>query len=219
MPGIESGKTWSRIGAEVAPTSSAASGVWGSLNEVAGYVGAGTWPTHVAVSWAHIATLTPTTGQSVTFTSIPATYQHLVVKASIVSTGGDAKLRLGYNTTTPTSTDNFSTNISGTGSNIYKALNAWTYLAIQPWAYNDSPWFEETWVYDYALAGMATVGSRRAYSGGKTTAANQSWATDVHYPNYLGTAAVTSLTYMWVEANADFAAGTKIDLYGVGDAI
>ena len=44
MTGIEAGKTWSRIGAEVAPTSSAASGVWGSLNEVSGYVGAGTWP-------------------------------------------------------------------------------------------------------------------------------------------------------------------------------
>ena len=44
MAGIEAGKTWSRIGAEVAPTSSAASGVWGDLNEVAENVGAGTWP-------------------------------------------------------------------------------------------------------------------------------------------------------------------------------
>ncbi len=44
MAGIEAGKTWSRIGAEVAPTSSAASGVWGDLNEVSEYIAGGTWP-------------------------------------------------------------------------------------------------------------------------------------------------------------------------------
>ena len=43
MTGISAGKTWSRIGAEVAPTSSAASGVW-QIGEVAENVGAGTWP-------------------------------------------------------------------------------------------------------------------------------------------------------------------------------
>ena len=44
MAGIEAGKTWSRIGAEVATTSSAACGVWGDLNEIAENVGAETWP-------------------------------------------------------------------------------------------------------------------------------------------------------------------------------
>jgi hypothetical protein len=44
MVGIEAGKTWSRIGPQDAPTSSAASGVWGNLNEVAEYIGTETWP-------------------------------------------------------------------------------------------------------------------------------------------------------------------------------
>lgn len=43
MTGISAGKTWSRIGAEVAPTSSAASGVW-QMQEVAENVSGGTWP-------------------------------------------------------------------------------------------------------------------------------------------------------------------------------
>jgi len=43
VTGISAGKAWSRIGAEVAPTSSAASGVW-QIGEVAENVGAGTWP-------------------------------------------------------------------------------------------------------------------------------------------------------------------------------
>ena len=43
MTGIEAGKTWSRVGPEVAPTSSSASGVW-TLQECSENQGAGTWP-------------------------------------------------------------------------------------------------------------------------------------------------------------------------------
>lgn len=43
MTGISSGKTWSRIGPEVAPTASAASGVW-TLQEASENLGAGVWP-------------------------------------------------------------------------------------------------------------------------------------------------------------------------------
>jgi len=43
VTGIEAGKTWSRIGPEVAPTLSSASGVW-TLQENAENQGAGTWP-------------------------------------------------------------------------------------------------------------------------------------------------------------------------------
>lgn len=78
MAGIEAGKTWSRIGAEVAPTSSAASGVWGDLNEVAENVGAGTWPAPQA-AYQFIAKVGPMDGTttSVSFTSVPQTYRHL----------------------------------------------------------------------------------------------------------------------------------------------
>ena len=43
MTGIAAGKTWSRIGPEVAPSSGSASGVW-TLNELAENEGAGSWP-------------------------------------------------------------------------------------------------------------------------------------------------------------------------------
>jgi len=43
VTGIAAGKTWSRIGPEVAPTSSSASGVW-TLQEYSENQGAGTWP-------------------------------------------------------------------------------------------------------------------------------------------------------------------------------
>ena len=43
MTGIEAGKTWSRVGPEVAPTASAASGIW-TLQEASENLGAGVWP-------------------------------------------------------------------------------------------------------------------------------------------------------------------------------
>ena len=49
MTGIEAGKTWSRIGPEVVPTSSSASGVF-TLSEYSENQGAGTWP-NPAVGW------------------------------------------------------------------------------------------------------------------------------------------------------------------------
>lgn len=75
MTGISAGKTWSRIGAEVAPTSSAASGVW-QMQEVAENVGAGAWPAPNNSDLFVIQTST-STAASLTFASIPQTYKHL----------------------------------------------------------------------------------------------------------------------------------------------
>ncbi len=85
MTGIEAGKTWSRIGPEVAPTSSAASGIW-MLNEAAEYIGAGTWPVPQG-AWEVIST-TVADGTTATynFTSIPQTYRDLRLVVSAART-------------------------------------------------------------------------------------------------------------------------------------
>lgn len=82
MTGISAGKTWSRIGAEVAPTDSAASGVW-QMQEVAENVGAGTWPTHVKGTMEYIAKYVAdgSTGEF-EFTAIPQTYRSLRIVMS-----------------------------------------------------------------------------------------------------------------------------------------
>jgi hypothetical protein len=53
MTGIASGKPWSRIGPEVAPTLSSASGVW-TLQEYSENKGAGTWPNPTLGHWAFV---------------------------------------------------------------------------------------------------------------------------------------------------------------------
>jgi len=92
VTGISAGKTWSRIGAEVAPTSSAASGVW-QMQEVAENVGAGTWPAPAAGVFECIAkeTVSGSSTTSVEFTSIPAsTYDNIEVVISWVPATSDS---------------------------------------------------------------------------------------------------------------------------------
>lgn len=92
MTGISAGKTWSRIGAEVAPTDSAASGVW-QMQEVAENVGAGTWPAPAAGVFECIAkeTVSGSSTTSVEFTSIPAsTYDNIEVVVSWVPATSDS---------------------------------------------------------------------------------------------------------------------------------
>jgi hypothetical protein len=80
MPtGYESGKTWSPIGEQVAASVDAASRVW-TVNEVANYETAGSWPVPLGPSWEAITTVTNTgTTNAITFTSIPQTYTNLKI--------------------------------------------------------------------------------------------------------------------------------------------
>ena len=100
--GIESGKAWSRIGAGVAPTSSAAPGVWGDLNEIAENVGAGTWPKPVAGVFECIAkeTVSGSSTTSVEFTSIDsATYDNLEVIVTWVPATSDSSAGISWTLT------------------------------------------------------------------------------------------------------------------------
>ena len=100
MTGIAAGKTWSRIGPEVAPTSSSASGVW-LINEVAENLGAGTWP-NPTEDFELVATQTLSSAAStITFNSIPQTYMNLqlVVRAAARGTYGEVS-NLRYNSST-----------------------------------------------------------------------------------------------------------------------
>ena len=85
MTGIAAGKTWSRVGPEVAPTSSSASGVW-LVNEAAENQGAGTWPQPFdPESYVAIGTFSGSSTSSVEFTSIPTKYSTLRVRVAAES--------------------------------------------------------------------------------------------------------------------------------------
>ena len=78
MTGIEAGKTWSRVGPEVAPTSSSASGVW-TLQEYSENKGAGTWPNPYEAGYNFLGTVAVSSGTLLTFTNIPQDAQDLMI--------------------------------------------------------------------------------------------------------------------------------------------
>jgi len=97
VTGIAAGKTWSRIGPEVAPTSSSASGVW-TLQEAAENEGAGTWPSP-PIHMEFISKIVMNgTSTAVSFTSIPQKYRHLrVVMANGRRDSSGNRIYVNYN--------------------------------------------------------------------------------------------------------------------------
>ena len=99
MPsGLESGKTWSPIGAQATVSTSAASRVW-TINEVAAYEGAGTWPEPpgpvVLLGETHALDSVST----YTFNSIPKTYKALELRGwLVVSTTAINPFQVHFNT-------------------------------------------------------------------------------------------------------------------------
>ena len=80
MPGIESGKTWSRIGAESEPSQVSASGIW-QITEASEMIAAGKWqiPTDpVAIEKIAAASISGNPAD-VIFATIPQTYDDLWV--------------------------------------------------------------------------------------------------------------------------------------------
>lgn len=156
--GIESGKTWSRIGAEVAPTSSAAPGVWGDLNEVAENVGAGNWPVPAVEGFEKIGSTDAGGSTEVTFTGIDSSkYQtYMVVWKTIMNTTQlDNRLRL--NGTDSSSGNIYQSNwyfVSNT--TVYASnSNAETYPMVggTPKSTANDQIFSQSWLSGPSLAG------------------------------------------------------------------
>ena len=107
MPtGYESGKTWSPIGAQATVSTSAASRVW-TLNEVAAYEGAGTWPAP-PLSYEAITTVQSSSSTAtISFTSIPTNFTMLKLVVFSNRDPADAKvvMSLGTGGGSPDTTD------------------------------------------------------------------------------------------------------------------
>lgn len=234
MTGIEAGKTWSRIGPQVAPTSSAASGVW-QLNEVAEYQGAGTWPQPLGDYELFSTTTVGTDVQSITIGSIPQTHRDLkiVVRAATTDTVSDTTwIQPNADTTTANyklfALENTKSG-SGAGSQTYTFYSngtgqhprgTWPQGSSGRGSLNERTALE-TYIPNYTNAGVATSGTVMH----TISAANNNMASPPNN-NFLGisastvnaSAAITSITIIEPQANAIYYydTGTQVSLYGIG---
>ena len=212
MTGIEAGKTWSRIGAEVAPTSSAASGVWGSLNEVSGYVGAGTWPAPYEAGYNFFGTASASSGQLITFTNIPQDAQDLFIMMDLTTANNQSPTSFIPNATSIGSTaapGGFMFN--NNGYSVGRKTNATTNAGDR----YKAGLFLVT-IYNYS---STTAAKGLFYQGGAAAQANTNTWQEWGFANYatLGSAAVTSFSILntgGAMANDSFAT-----VFGIGAKI
>jgi len=232
--GIAAGKTWSRIGPEVAPTSAAASGVW-TLQEYSENQSAGTWPNPQG-DFALFATATVTSDvQSITIGSIPQTYRDLkiVIRAATTLTASD---NLWTQPNADTTADNyrlFALENSATGA--AAGSQSYAFFSYDSNQHPRATWPQgssgrgslnertalETYIPNYTNAGLATSGSLMH----TISAANNDMATPPNN-NFLGisastlnlSAAITSIRWIEPQASASYylSAGTQISVYGIG---
>ena len=236
MAGIASGKPWSRIGVETAPTSSAAPGVWGDLNEVAEYVGASTWPAPQEAYELLSTTTVSVATATISLTSIPQAYRDLkmVIRAASRLTYGELTwVQLnGDSTNTNYRLYYYGSTATGANTGTYEAVHYASSVSRMP--YGDFP---------HGSSGRGSLNERQAaefhipnYTAVSATSGTgvycyASGVNNIATPNnntffqwtgmsWTGTTAVTSIDIYATQTGSDylFQPNTQVSLYGIGTA-
>lgn len=167
-------------------------------------------PYYVPPSFESIATATPTSGSSITFSSIPSTYKHLQIRAYVKANSGSFRIRLNGSSSTSDYAahvlrgDGASVIASGNGTGTYDGVPYYGYYSTDTGAAFIAD------IHDYAsTTKYKTVRHTNGIdiNGGGYMAL---WS-----GLYLSTSAVDSIT---VTASAGFTTGTSIALYGIKGA-
>ena len=236
MAGIASGKPWSRIGVETAPTSSAAPGVWGDLNEVAEYVGASTWPAPQEAYELLSTTTVSTATQSITLTSIPQAYRDLklVIRAASLDLVEDSTwIQLNGDSTNT----NYRLYYYGAGGN---SSSSGTYEATH-YAYNSNQMPRGNWPWGSSSRGSLNERQAAEFHIPNYTAVSATSGTGVYCfasgvnnigtpqnnqwfqwsgQSWTGTTAVTSIVVYQNGSGSlyEYQPNTQVSLYGIGTA-
>jgi hypothetical protein len=216
--GYESGKTWSPIGAQATVSTSAASRVW-TLNEVAAYEGASSWPAPFTSQYEYIAGHTfDGSTSSYEFTSIPQTYNSLrIVATELGQSSSIASPRIQLNGDTYAGYG-FAWTGSHGGSITSRFGGQTSQTSIGTYDTNEAstPSAREILLDGYTLSNMVSPVQYQfatcATSGTSNMSANSAAAVLLN-----GTPAITSLKYYDLTGYT-FASGSTITLFGFKDA-
>ena len=220
MTGISAGKTWSRIGAEVAPTSSAASGVW-QMQEVAENVGAGTWPAPKAGTFEPIATIG--SGYSnYTFTSIPQTYQDLEIRMFLPGTSvtwGEPEMQANSAGTFYYLENGWAV-YDGSSTSNYQSSSR-NYARIGWTMATEVSQYINIFINNYAATGIYKSWRSTQFTevGGGTNPSTQNYGAVVNHGGTLATNSTNAITEIKFSSSSgsSWPSGTTITLFGIKD--
>lgn len=168
-------------------------------------------PYYVPPSFESIATSSPTSGTSITFSSIPSTYKHLQIRfTQITATPNGAQIRIQMNSDTGTNYARHKLQGNGTAASA-------TGTASQNYIFfgSDGVGSDST----YPVVGILDINDYASSTKNKTIKAmagidkNGSGDITMYSGVWLNTNAITSLTI--TSDGANFASGSTIALYGV----
>lgn len=168
---------------------------------------------YIPPSFESIATFSPTSGSSVTFSSIPGTYKSLQVRISGLSTAASASgMELVYNNDT---TGSYAvhylygngTTVTASGSISQQAVNL---SPTGEGVRSTYPWVTIVDIIDYAST--TKYKTTRSISGRDN---NGSGIISMNSCLWIKTAAISSIKVGIVAAGDTFASGTTIALYGI----
>ena len=217
MTGISAGKAWSRIGAEVAPTSSAASGVW-QIGEVAENVGAGTWPAPAEDYEVIAQYLGDSTSTVITFNSIPQNYRHLrIVMGPAIRDSQGAAPSIMFNN------DNTQANYGVWGVREAYSIqggagqNNWNFIG-------DLPTYTHGTMATFDIPGYSNTaigGSMQAFLGARIAGSSLGGYVGFGGQGYDQTGAITRIDFFYMYStgtNYDYKSPTSVTLFGIGTA-
>jgi hypothetical protein len=158
-------------------------------------------PTYTALATATLGSAVA----SFTFGSIPATYRDLIVITNMLNSSGDVNSRIRFNA--DTGSNYITTRLSGSGGAATSAnLTATSFRADAAAFANGTNRINHVFQFiDYSATDKHKHALLRANVGFQ--------GTDLTVGRYTNTAAITSITFFFDEAN--IAAGSRLDLYGI----
>lgn len=193
-------------------------GVWKTASDMPVKI-AGVWKTGILArnSYESIATYTPTSGTTVTFSSIPSTYKSLQLRINyITTTGANMAVYVQFN---GSSTGYVSHNLMGDGSSVY-AENPYgtpaSFILLNSGNYGNINTYANAFIadiIDYASTTKTKV--LRRIQGQDNNAGNTTSIAAIGSGLWNNTSAINSITLV---VGAQFVAGTSIALYGIKDA-
>jgi len=221
--GIAAGKTWSRIGPEVAPTDSAASGVW-TLNDHA--ENQANWPQPFIPGYIFFGSASPAAGTAgpVTISNIPQGARDLVVYSRVIIQSSSSNLVISPNSTSITNND-FQLLVTSYGNNPgtpTPCVDETRTSAITAFPAGDanSPLEQVSTIFNYS----STTKEKTIYTEGSTVAhaysdsAGLPWWNTTQFAD-LGSTPITSLSFIFESSTTyGYSMDHAFAVYGLGSA-
>lgn len=158
-----------------------------------------------------IATSSPTSGTTVTFSSIPSTYQHLQLRLLIVAPSGTNRIQFNGDTSSANYSVQWGPYTTGNNGPFYDQYGPSVYAGFpyQGQSQTGTPQFIIMDIHNYASSSIKKT-VQMYYGAGFTGSTGQQFVGYVEGA-WLSTNAINSITI----SSGTYASGTKLALYGI----